>query len=585
MQDEIVTVRETLSNSPLYSEDLAPVPQEARTWNLWNIAAIWIGMAVCIPTYILASYMIKSGLSWQAALIIIGLANLIITVPMVLNGHAGVKYGIPFPVLGRASFGINGIHIAAIVRAIVACGWFGIQTWIGGLAFYAIWNAMTGSHGTLGLDVGKFVAFGLFWLVNLYFIWNGTESIKWLESFAAPILVLIGILLIIWGSEKAGGFGVVLEQGQQLQVPTATLTNANGLPELHLSPLKDVRGAFKANGFQVTVPTSAGETKSLGWQELNPNSAAVSLADAGIDGQAAIAAGKPVQVQFRRVSGENNVESSRISVALAGDSAKNSSSSIWPYILWLTAMVGFWATMSLSIADITRYARTQRQQALGQFLGLPGTMVLYSFVGIFVTFAAVVNFKDILIAQDAPWDPVSLLARFDSPTVVIVSQFFMIIATLSTNIAANVIAPANAFANVFPRKVSFRGGGVITGILGILICPWWLLDEISNILIFVSGLLGPVLGILLCDYFVIRKKRLHLADLYRTDGEYAYRSGFNPAAILALAVGVLFALIGYWIPALSFLYNLSWFTGFLIAFALYYFTYDRLSPAPARTRK
>ncbi|MEM8909248.1 MAG: cytosine permease, partial [Bacteroidota bacterium] len=228
MKEEIIELQEDVSASPLYSEDLAPIPANERSWGLWDMAAIWVGMAVCIPTYLLASYMIKSGLSWLEALLIIALGNLIITLPMVLNGHAGVKYGIPFPVVGRASFGTRGIHIAAVVRGIVACGWFGIQTWIGGLAFYAIWNALTGNEGNLGLDLGKFIGFALFWALNLFFILKGTESIKWLEKFAAPILVSIGILLIIWGASSAGGFEIVLQQSQQLGKPTAQLTNRAG---------------------------------------------------------------------------------------------------------------------------------------------------------------------------------------------------------------------------------------------------------------------------------------------------------------------------------------------------------------------
>jgi NCS1 family nucleobase:cation symporter-1 len=235
-------------------------------------------------------------------------------------------------------------------------------------------------------------------------------------------------------------------------------------------------------------------------------------------------------------------------------------------------MVGFWATMSISIADITRYAATQRDQVTGQFLGLPLTMMLYSFVGIFVTCAAIINFKDVLIAEDAPWDPVSLIAKFENPVVVIIAQIFMIIATLSTNIAANVIAPSNAFSNLWPKKISFKTGGTITGIIGILILPWWLLDEISGFLIFVSGLLGPVLGILIADYYFIRKKEMALPELYKEEGIYSYgKTGFNKAAMISLVVSVFLALIGYWVPALNFLYSLSWFTGFIIAFVLYYF--------------
>ena len=255
------------------------------------------------------------------------------------------------------------------------------------------------------------------------------------------------------------------------------------------------------------------------------------------------------------------------------DSWKNR---LWQYILLLTAMVGFWATMSLSIADITRYAATQKDQVAGQLIGLPTTMVLYSFVGIFVTCAAIINFDDILLGDDAPWDPVSLLAKFESPFVVVIAQIFMLIATLSTNIAANVIAPANAFSNLMPQKISFRMGGMITGIIGILICPWALINYIIPILLFISGLLGPVLGILLSDYYLVRKLDLQLAELYKTDGEYAFGgSGFNPAALMALALGVGVALIGYFVPSLGFLYNLSWFTGFFVSFVAYYFFMKR----------
>lgn len=581
---EIIELQEDVSNSSLYSEDLAPVPKERRTWTMWNLAAIWVGMAVCIPTYILASYMIKSGLSWYAALIIIGLANLIITVPMVLNGHAGVKYGVPFPVLGRSAFGTKGIHIAAIVRGIVACGWFGVQTWIGGLAIYAIWNALTGTEASLGLDVGKFIGFGLFWLINVYFIWNGTESIKWLEEFSAPILILIGILLISWGAYNADGFGIVLDQSKQLEKPEAVVTYEGSIDEyvLNLNPLRDKEGIIKASYFQLSSEGIA----SIGpdaerWMELNPSKLDILLNefDPDVKWENVMNGETQMSIQFR-ADGDAEFDFIYSSIVPVQVSSEPSStgSKMWSYIIWLTAMVGFWATMSLSIADITRYASTQKDQVKGQFIGLPGTMILFSFVGVFVTCAAVINFKDILIASDAPWDPVSLLAKFESPTVVVISQIFMLIATLSTNIAANVIAPANAFSNLFPKSLSFRGGGMVTAIIGIIICPWWLLNEISSILIFVSGLLGPVLGILLCDYYFINKKTLQLAELYKSDGIYAFGgSGFNSVAMIALAVGVGTAIIGYWVPALYFLYNLSWFTGFLISFVLYYYLMKRNS--------
>lgn len=553
-KNEIVTLTEDLSVSDLYSEDLAPVPPENRSWGKWSLAALWVGMAVCIPTYLLASYMIGSGMNWVEALVIIGLSNLIITIPMVLNGHAGVKYGIPFPVIGRASFGTKGIHLPALVRAIVACGWFGIQTWIGGLAIYAIFNALTGAEGAAGLSVGKFISFAIFWFINIYFIWKGMESIKFLEQYSAPILILIGLLMIGWGASQAGGFGIVLEQSKQLEVPAVELVDDNGEQFLHFNLIRSLDGKVKAEEFRLEV-----DGQSTGWQILPNQPLRVNFVE-----------GTDVQVDFRRQSESGPLVSSKVSPTLRTNESQSFSDKIWSYILWLTIMVGFWATMSLSIADITRYAGSQREQVVGQFLGLPGTMMLYSFVAIFVTCAAVVNFDDVLIGNDAPWDPVSLLAKFDNPLVVVISQIFMIIATLSTNIAANVIAPANAFSNLLPKKISFRMGGIITGIIGILICPWLLMDEISNILIFVSGLLGPVLGIMLADYYWLRKKEMNIAELYKENGAYSYSEGFNMAAIISLFAGVGIALIGYFVPVLEPLYKLSWFTGFGVSFFLYY---------------
>jgi cytosine/uracil/thiamine/allantoin permease len=562
-----------MKSSALYSDDLAPIPVSARTWSLLDMTAIWIGMAVCIPTYLLASYMMKSGLSWIEALVIIALGNLIITIPMVLNGHAGVKYGVPFPVIGRASFGTKGIHIAAVVRGIVACGWFGIQTWIGGLAFYAIWHALRGSEPSLGLDFEKFISFGLFWLLNVYFIWKGTESIKWLEKFAAPILIGIGLALIIWGARTTGSFTKVLAQSNQLARPAAVLIADEGEAlKLALFPTKSKENRIKANAFKVFLESDIMSFTSE-WKTVSSYGQTEALQSifSKIDISSDLDSSPKVQVQFRASGIDGQfIESSLVPANLRV--VPNFWSKIWSYLLWLTAMVGFWATMAISIADITRYTATQRNQVLGQFLGLPGTMALFSFVGIFVTCAAIINFPDILVADDAPWDPVSLIGRFDNPLVVIIAQIFMIIATLSTNIAANVIAPANAFSNLNPTKLSFRTGGLITAVIGIIICPWWLLDEISNLLLFVSSFLGPVLGIIICDYFLIRHKTMDLNALFDEKGIYSYGgSGFNKSALIALGLGILVALIGLWVPSLSFLYTLSWFSGFFVSFGAYFF--------------
>lgn len=549
--EDIVILSEDLSHSSLYSEDLKPVPPEERTWSMWSLAALWVGMAVCIPTYLLASYMIGSGLTWLESLIIIGIANLIITVPMVLNGHAGVKYGIPFPVLGRSSFGISGIHIPSVVRAFVACGWFGIQTWIGGLAIYAIFNAVTGGVAVEGLSFGKFVGFGIFWILNMYFIWKGTESIKFLEQYSAPILILMGLILIGWGASNGGGFKNVLNQSNYLSAPY--ISQESGKNVVHINPAMDSNGKPKASEYRLFS-----EGQAQNWLALNKTTVAL---QGSTDNRA---------IQLRKASENGFIESAQVALKIEDKGPDNSSSKIWNYILWLTIMVGFWATMSLSISDITRYSATQKEQVLGQFIGLPGTMMLYSFVGIFVSCAAVIIFDDILIGNKAPWDPVTLLAKFQNPVVVIISQIFMIIATLSTNIAANVIAPANAFSNLSPKKISFRMGGLITGILGIISCPWLIMNEISTILIFVSGLLGPVLGIMLSDYYVIRKMNIPLDELYKEEGLFKYSSGFNTSAMIALAIGVFVAIIGFFVPSLDALYKLSWFSGFIVSFVVYY---------------
>jgi nucleobase:cation symporter-1, NCS1 family len=552
MNKDIVELQEDVSKSPLYSEDLAPVPPSKRTWTKWDLAAIWVGMAVCIPTYLLASYMIKTGLSWIEALLIIGIANLIITIPMVLNGHAGVKYGIPFPVIGRASFGTKGIHIASVIRAIVACGWFGVNTWLGGMAFYSIYIAISGNDPALGLSIGQFVGFGIFWVINIYFIWKGTESIKWLEDYVAPILIIIGLVLIGWGYANAGSFGLVLEQSKQLEKPVAQIINLDNQTFIKVNPITDKNGKVKANAYQLII-----NDKGQGWENLTPYPIKLN----------AFNKKDAYQIQLKN----DNFTSSIADVSL-NESDKSVGSKIWIYLIWLTAMLGFWATMSLSIADITRYAASQAAQVKGQFIGLPGTMMLYSFVGIFVTFAAIINFDDILIANDAPWDPIALIAKFDNVWVVVIAQIFMIIATLSTNIAANVIAPANAFSNLFPKKVSFRTGGVITGLIGIVIFPWLLLNEIQGLLIDVSAILGPVLAILVCDYYLIRKKEIQLAELYKSNGIYAYGgSGFNNKAIMSFLIGAFIAIGGKWIPAMQHLYAISWFSGFIISFVLYYF--------------
>jgi NCS1 family nucleobase:cation symporter-1 len=444
----------------LYNPDLAPVPAERRSWGVYNYASLWVAMSVCIPTYMLASGLIAGGMSWIQALLTILLGNLIVLVPMLLNAHAGARYGIPFPVFVRASFGVRGANIPAILRALVACGWFGIQTWIGGQAIYSMLRIVW--PGAANLMGSSWMCFFLFWAINMLVIWRGIEMIKFLEGIGAPFMLLVGLLLLFWITRKAGGFGPVLRTTSKFQSTS----------------------------------------------------------------------------EFIRF-----------------------------FIPALTGMVGFWATVALNIPDFTRYAKSQRAQMVGQALGLPTAMTLYAFIGVAVTSASAVIFGE------AIWDPVILLGRFNQPAIALIALVALLLATLNTNVAANVVSPSNDFSNLRPSLISFRTGGLITGVLGILMMPWRLLHDFGSYifgwLVGCSALLGPIAGIMICDYYLIRHRQLVVEDLYRRDGIYKYWRGFNLRAILALFAGVAMALIGVAVPAMRWLYDYAWFVGFFISGGLY----------------
>jgi NCS1 family nucleobase:cation symporter-1 len=459
---------ETIRTSSLYNEDLAPVPTQRRTWGTYNYAALWISMSVNIPTYLLASGMIAGGMSWKQALFTVFLGNVLVLIPMLLNAHAGARYGIPFPVFARASFGVLGANVPAILRALVACGWFGIQTWIGGQAINAMLIALAPSWQHF--QYGAAVCFGFFWLLNVLVILRGIETIRFLQGVSAPFLLFIGLALLLWAKGKAGGFGPMLSTPSKFQT--------------------------FAEFFRFFIPS-------------------------------------------------------------------------------LTGVVGFWATVSLNIPDFTRYARSQKDQMVGQALGLPATMTFYSFIGIAVTSATLIIFGQAL------WNPVDVLSRLGNPLAVVIAMIALLMATLNVNVAANVVSPANDFSNLSPRRISFRTGGLITCVMGIVMQPWKLMSSYGNYifgwLVGYSGFLGPIAGVLICDYFVVRKKNLSTQDLYQRGGLYEYSRGINWQAIVALAAGAGVAFVGLFVPALKVLYNYAWFVGFAVSFLAYL----ALTPKPA----
>ena len=466
-----------IESSPLYNPDLAPVPLERRTWGTYNYAALWVGMAHCIPTYMLASGLIGAGMSWRQALFTILLGNTIVLIPILLNSHPGTKYGIQFPVFARAAYGTVGSNLPALMRALVACGWFGIQAWIGGQALHvlvrALWPewpaAIPGSFG--GHAATEWISFLLFWGLNILVVYRGMDLLRAVENWAAPFVLVMTMLLVWWAITRAHGLGPILAQ----------------------------------------------EGKFHGWHEF------------------------------------------------------------WPvFVPSLTAMIGFWATLSLNMPDFTRFGHGQREQVVGQVVALPTTMTVFAAMGVVITSASAI------IYGKAVWDPVELVGRFTQPWVVAISMFTVVVATLSVNIAANVVSPANDFANAFPRLITFRRGGLMTGIIGIAMQPWKLLADPSGYifhwLLGYSGGLGSIAGVLIADYWVVRRRELSVDDLYLQDGIYG---AWNWRGIAATLLGCAAAWIGLVVPPLRPLYDYAWFVGFTVSFVAYMLPLTMRRPVPA----
>jgi nucleobase:cation symporter-1, NCS1 family len=460
----------TLNDPLLFNHDLAPTKVAERTWTTYTYAALWISMAHCIPTYMLASGLIGSGMNWWQSLVTILVGNVIVLIPILLNSHPGTKYGIPFPVFARAAYGVFGANVPALMRAIVACGWFGINAWIGGQALQTFLKAIAPSWPTLlgesligGHLPTQWLTFAAFWALNILIVYRGMELLRKVENLAAPYVMVMAALLVGWAVWRAGGLGDIM--------------NDNG-----------------------KFPTIA---------------------------------------------------------------------SFWPiFVPSVTAMIGFWATLSLNMPDFTRYGRSQREQVIGQVVALPTTMTIFSAMGVVITSASAV------IYGKAMWDPIELVGKFESPLIVAIAMFTVVIATLSVNIAANVVSPANDFANLAPKYISFRTGGLITGIVGVLMMPWKLIADPSGYifkwLLGYSGGLGAIAGVLVVDYWVIHKKQLVLPDLYRRIGAYTFYKGFNFAAIGATVVGCFLAWVGLVFDPLKVLFDYAWFVGAFGAGGVYW---------------
>ncbi len=457
-----------LLQSPRYNDDIAPTKAAERTWTKWHVAALWVGMSICVPTYTLGGVLTGYfGLSVAEALWAILLANVIILIPLTLNAYAGTKYGIPFPVVLRSSFGIIGSNVPALIRALVACGWFGIQTMFGGIAVHLLLSALFDGWAALG-GKGEVIGFFIFWVANVWVVIRGSEAIKHLEALAAPLLLAVAIGLIVWAWPKAS-------VGELLALPPS-----------------------------------------------RPEGAAITTY----------------------------------------------------FLSGLTAMVGFWATLSLNIPDFSRFAASQRDQVLGQVIGLPLTMFLFAGLGVLLTSASVE------LVGETVSDPINLIGRIDSTFWVVVAMLMIILATISTNTAANIVSPTNDFQNVAPKYIDQTKGVLLTGLIGIGLMAWelakkmgWLVSDVSveslysNWLLGYSSLLGPIAGIMIVDYFVIKRQTYELPDLYRNGGAYP---AWNVPGFVAFLIPVALTLVAITTGKLGWFYDYGWFTGSIVGGLIYY---------------
>jgi len=479
VEQEISATHSDVTGSYYYNHDIAPVPPSKRTWQTKDFIMLWVSLSACITTYMLASSLIAEGMNWWQAVLTIFIANVIVLIPILLNGQIGAKHGIPFPVYCRISFGLRGANIPAMLRAIVGCGWFGVQSWIGGQAIYHIalvfhpaWVNLPADY--FSINIIQLCSFLLFTAINAFIIYKGVECIRTILNVNTPIMIILSLALLGWAYWSAHGFGPILSQ-----------------------PSAFIAGGAKAGKF---------------WVFFFPA---------------------------------------------------------------LTGMIGYWATLSLNIPDFTRYAKSEKSEVIGQSIGLPIAMTLYAFIGVAVTSASIV------IYGNAIWDPVALIGKFTNPVVVVIAMTAIILATISANIAANLVSPANDILHIWPQKLTFKTGGYIAIVIGILMQPWKLVADPSGYifkwLVAYSGLLGAIGGILIVDYYFIRKTKVNINHLYQKNYEYWYYKGFNLLAIIALLCGVAPCVPGFlgtvglanvdtiWLR----FYDYAWFISFAVASVVY----------------
>ena len=478
--------RAELVSSKYYNEDLAPTSVSQRTWTTYNITMLWVGMAICIPSLSLASGLIGMGVSPWLSVMNVALGNLIILIPIQLNSQIGTKYGIPFPLFARLTFGTRGAQLPAILRAITACGWTSVQAWVGGGAVAAIIGCFAHRFAdatwTIGLPswggiqtvaAGQFIGYIIFIAFIGWIAYNGMEQIKWIQNIGGPILIIVMIALLIWAASVA----------------------------------KDAGYGF--------------------WEVMAQKSDDALIAEKG---------------GFTFV-----------------------------YLSGLMGNIAFWATMALNIPDFSRYARSQKDQFRGQLYGMPLPMAFCAFIGAYFAQATKLAYGE------AMFDPTGVFYHIENKIIVFIAALGVVAATVTTCVAANVVAPANGFSNIAPKKISYKIGVVITICIAFFILQaWWIYGSggaYFNWMNAYGTILAPIAAIFIADYFVCKQRRADIASLFKgEDGKYWYSNGINWAAIIAWVVAFIFPLLTYfgmqgafW----TFINSINYIWSFVLGFIVY----------------
>ncbi|WP_213145905.1 NCS1 family nucleobase:cation symporter-1 [Neobacillus citreus] len=455
-------------NNSLSNDDLLPVPKEERTWKTQNFASMWMGVINNIPTYAAIGGLVVLGFSPLQVIGIVLLASLILYGALALNGHAGSKYGIPFPVLARTSFGVLGANVPALLRGIVAIVWLGIQAYSGSAAFniaftllWPGWAKLGGDWSFIGINLPGLLSFLIFWGIHFLILKRGMESLKKFQAYAGPIVYIVLIGILWWAIDSSRGLKVIFSQ--------------------------------------------PGKYETFG-------------------------------------------------------------SALFPFIAAVAGIIGIWSTLILNIPDFTRFARSQKDQIKGQLYGLPVTFTIFTFVTVTATAASTIVFGKPI------GDIIVLLQQFDRPIVIAIAAIILAVATITVNVIANLVSPAYDLANLFPKYITFKRGFYLTMLAALFTVPWKLIENAETIftmLNLIGGALGPIAGVMIADYYIIRKRKLSVADIYTLNGEYRYYKGYNYRAFAATLVSGVIALIGAFVPSLKALYEISWFLGVTISFVSY----------------